>query len=493
MPLVKRSLAHPLEYAEPTIYQSSPNNLVLQNVNEASMCGVMTQLGYLASYATEIFQDLCELADTTHKRVVICTERTRNVLEEIPKVQLALSQGDSSFSEMLQGKQDLVVEQEVVQQLFVATSLPAAIDARYRGGEVKEPPDFSPVEAAMTPEEHTKHGNCAKVYSDPHFFFSEWQKQEEVRFKEQMEIKAQKKAEKKARRAKEKELKQRERGLQKTVTAKKQLNWRNRYNQDDVGGAVVVGGGGGGGGGMQGLVTVSEVADARLETVDKQRGVMAAMRGAGGGAEGVGGGGGAPPPVPKRAAPPAPVPAAAAGGSFRPPPPPKPAGSKATGGQPPPPPKKAPPAPPVQGHQEYVEPEEYVHPVVQQQSRPAPPPKREMQKKEIMPKSALNMNVLAGIKGGAKLRKAEPIVKKVDPKMNLLASIKKKGAKGGLKKVDVEKIQKERRASGLAAGGGGGGGGMFGGGGGINAILERRKFLAEESDDSDTDDDDDWD
>jgi hypothetical protein len=102
-----------------------------------SMCGVMTQLGYLASYATEIFQDLCELADTTHKRVVICTERTRNVLEEIPKVQLALSQGDSSFSEMLQGKQDLVVEQEVVQQLFVATSLPAAIDARYRGGEVK--------------------------------------------------------------------------------------------------------------------------------------------------------------------------------------------------------------------------------------------------------------------------------------------------------------------------------------------------------------------
>ena len=101
------------------------------------MVGVMTQLGYLASYATEMFQDLCELADTTHKRVINCTERTRNVLTEIPKVQLALAQGDSSFSEMLQGKQDLVVEQEVVQQLFVATSLPAAIDARYRGGEVK--------------------------------------------------------------------------------------------------------------------------------------------------------------------------------------------------------------------------------------------------------------------------------------------------------------------------------------------------------------------
>jgi len=41
-------------------------------------------------------------------------------------------------------------------------------------------------------------------------------------------------------------------------------------------------------------------------------------------------------------------------------------------------------------------------------------------------------------KGGHSLKKAAPIVKKVDPKMNLLNSIKKgAGGEGGLKHVEV--------------------------------------------------------
>ena len=60
-----------------------------------------------------------------------------------------------------------------------------------------------------------------------------------------------------------------------------------------------------------------------------------------------------------------------------------------------------------------------------------------------MPKSALDMSVLQGISGGVKLKKAAPIVKRVDPKMNLLASIKKKGG-GGLRHVDREKVEEER-------------------------------------------------
>ena len=106
------------------------------------------------------------------------------------------------------------------------------------------------------------------------------------------------------------------------------------------------------------------------------------------------------------------------------------------------------------------------------------------------------MSTLGALKGGITLKKAAPIVKKVDPKMNLLASIKTGG--GGLKHV-------ERKASGGAKNGGkdaptlgkesstGGGSstGMFGGATGINAILERRKFLVEDSSDDDSDDD--WD
>ena len=47
-------------------------------------------------------------------------------------------------------------------------------------------------------------------------------------------------------------------------------------------------------------------------------------------------------------------------------------------------------------------------------------------------------NMLADIaKGGHSLKKAAPIVKKVDPKMNLLNSIRKGAGGGGLKHVEV--------------------------------------------------------
>ncbi|GMH47236.1 hypothetical protein TL16_g00014 [Triparma laevis f. inornata] len=314
-----------------------------------------------------------------------------------------MADADSSFSQLLQPKQDLQQqEQETKNQLFVAASVPASLDARYKSEDVKPPPNFAEVELAMTDAEKAKHGDCGKVYSDPQFFFSEWEKEEEVRYRKQMEAKAQRKKEKKARKAKEKALKEKERGLakQKTVTAKKALNWKNRYNLDDVGN-------------MRVEQTISqannhnlvstrqlETGNVGLNTVDKESSVAQAMR---------------------------------AGGER--------------GGRP-------------------------------------------MPAKTVMPKSALDMSVLSGINGGGfQLKKAAPIVKKVDPKMNLLASIKKQQG-GGLKKVDQEKVKAERRASTKALEAGGGG--MFGGaGGGINAILERRKFLAEESDDSSSDED--WD
>ena len=133
-------------------------------------------------------------------------------------------------------KQDLhLQDQATMNQFFVATSVPAALEARYTSEEVRMPPDFSAVELAMTDAESGRHGPCSKVYSDPQFFFQEWMKKEEIRYNVMKEERAQKRRERKARRAKEKALKEKERGLQKTVTAKKQLNRKSRYNVDDVG------------------------------------------------------------------------------------------------------------------------------------------------------------------------------------------------------------------------------------------------------------------
>ena len=107
------------------------------------------------------------------------------------------------------------------------------------------------------------------------------------------------------------------------------------------------------------------------------------------------------------------------------------------------------------------------------------------------------MSTLGALKGGITLKKAAPVVKRVDPKMSLLASIKTGG--GGLKHVERKGSGGIKNSAGSDAptlgketSTGGGSTGMFGAATGINAILERRKFLVE--DDSDDDDsDDDWD
>ncbi len=437
------------------------------------MTGAMTQLGYLSSYATELFQDLFELSDGLHKRVQSATQRTAQLLQDLPAVEQAVADADSGFSQLLEPKQDIHVEQEPASQLFVPKTVPASIAARYASDDCHPPPDFSLVETAMTDSEHQKFGICEKQYSDPQFFFSEWERQEEARLVVLMEARAQKKAEKKARRAKEKALKEKERGLQKTVTAKKQLNWRNRYAADELGNVKVTAPQQN----TMSLVQVSQISaqDAQLG-LDQEREVTKAMRGNRASMM--------PPAQQSRPTPP-PRPA-----SNNPAPPPKPTAAPAPvagGSRPPPPPRPGKSAPPAAEPMPEPVQENYVPEIAAPTpaaSRPPPPPKpAPVPVEKRMPKGALDMSVLGGIKGGVTLKKAAPIQKRVDPKMNLLASIKKGGA---LKHVDVEEVKAQRKASVENSGGGG----MFGGGG-INKILERRKFLAEESESDSSDED--WD
>jgi len=138
--------------------------------------------GYLASYATELFQDLFDTADQLNKRVSSCTARTRTVLADIQTMQAAVESADSSFKKMLEPKSEILsVEQQPAQQLFTPASVPSSVSARYTSDDVHPPPNFDVVEAAMTEPEREKRGPCNKLYSDPLFFFSEWQRQEMAR------------------------------------------------------------------------------------------------------------------------------------------------------------------------------------------------------------------------------------------------------------------------------------------------------------------------
>jgi len=157
MPLTKRTLSHTLAYASPSLYQSSPNDQVLKNTNMAAMSGSLTQLGFLASYATEMFQELFEVAEGLGKRVASVKERTERLVVDAKNMEneIALSHvNNNSAPDGATGQ--LNVEHSLICQLFVPDTLPAALKSRYDSADVINAPDFTEVDEAMTEEEKKK-------------------------------------------------------------------------------------------------------------------------------------------------------------------------------------------------------------------------------------------------------------------------------------------------------------------------------------------------
>ena len=271
-----------------------------------SMTGALAQLGYLASYSSEMFHELCELAYDAHKRLDSCTKRTATLLEKSANFQ----PGNASASCPPDDRKGEDVEQgPVMKQVasgFLAVDMPRALHEKYMSESIKSAPDFSPVEAAMTEADRQRHGACAKIYSDPHFFFSEWKKKEEERYRAQIEAKEQRRKEKRSRKLKNckgatkgKAEASSESQPPRSLPAE-QPNWKSRYTVEDVGVAKLA---------QQrqvgqsdnkqeasSLATVSKVStrDTRLKTVDNERSVYQAIRA--GGAVKAGGGEQLPPP-----------------------------------------------------------------------------------------------------------------------------------------------------------------------------------------------------
>ena len=77
MPIIKREIVNPLAIANPELYEDSTEDSCLDDTNIAALTGILGQIGYLASYATELLDGLFRIADEVQERIVMVTSRTK--------------------------------------------------------------------------------------------------------------------------------------------------------------------------------------------------------------------------------------------------------------------------------------------------------------------------------------------------------------------------------------------------------------------------------
>eukprot|EP00636_Phaeomonas_parva_P003861 CAMPEP_0118864620 /NCGR_PEP_ID=MMETSP1163-20130328/9141_1 /TAXON_ID=124430 /ORGANISM="Phaeomonas parva, Strain CCMP2877" /LENGTH=263 /DNA_ID=CAMNT_0006798767 /DNA_START=148 /DNA_END=936 /DNA_ORIENTATION=+ len=237
MPIVKRGIAHPLAYPDPALYEQSPPDMILQNIDMASFSGAMQQLGILASYATEMFQDLYDIANEQSKRLVRASEKTSSILARLEEVEGVVSSNTQMLGTV--GGTDVAVREpvEVASGLFNKEAMPSAIKSRYVNEAVQRAPPLDTVDEIVLPETRVEWGPCAARFSNPKFFFEEFLQAEEERQRLIKEEKAKRRKERKARKEAQRRRLAEEKVAQ-APTKKKGLNWREGLEAYDLGGTT---------------------------------------------------------------------------------------------------------------------------------------------------------------------------------------------------------------------------------------------------------------
>ncbi|KAJ8598579.1 hypothetical protein CTAYLR_001707 [Chrysophaeum taylorii] len=210
MPL--RSISESLAYGHPHLYSKSNPGAILQDVSMARMTGTLAQVGLVAHYAREMFEELFALAQDTHGRVRVVGERAAGVqalLREVDEKVRMLKDEDVSRTEAA------VPRPEAVE--FSIETAPKALKERYA---VLEPvPDFSGVDSLFEED-----GKCVVKYSNPRYFLDQWAAAEMEKIKTVHKEKTDKKRRK---------LKKNESSANNTVKRPSGLNWRQRFANDD--------------------------------------------------------------------------------------------------------------------------------------------------------------------------------------------------------------------------------------------------------------------
>jgi hypothetical protein len=121
--------------------------------------------GYLAAYASEMFDNLFKFANSLNERISDINGRTARLMTQIPSVESTIT-GSSFKLEMGTAKLDRGEDQPQT-QLFLPDSKPTAIRARYESPEVFRTPALKEVNAVLLPATLAEHGPCEAKFSNP--------------------------------------------------------------------------------------------------------------------------------------------------------------------------------------------------------------------------------------------------------------------------------------------------------------------------------------
>lgn len=129
-------------------------------------------VGYLAQYAHQLLDELCEEARAVDSRITALTGRTKTLVEYMdsiaPPTAFAGGATHRSIASVgpLPEAEPLLVEKQV-NGLFTRESQPLAVRNRYRSPAVAEMPELHKIDALLQANNVPQTGPCAVQYSYP--------------------------------------------------------------------------------------------------------------------------------------------------------------------------------------------------------------------------------------------------------------------------------------------------------------------------------------
>lgn len=166
---------------------------VLDRLAVSTMIGVMNQLGQLAEYAAEVFQNLYDVASKTGTRITNVRNRVSSLGTELNKAEHTLSSKDASYFYSTQKTEAAWRRADDLSfSLFVPTSQSIAL--RNARAEAKPVPQLNLLDPYA--EDNVP---CTSKFSNPRFFFEKWLEAEQERQKKAAEDRDKRKKKKKKR------------------------------------------------------------------------------------------------------------------------------------------------------------------------------------------------------------------------------------------------------------------------------------------------------
>lgn len=174
MPLTKRLVFNPTNFASPDQLQDHEAEDTLQAHSFCKMLGSMRQLSHLSAYALEVFHHLTQLVEDVDQRTKAITRKTETVYKKLADVEKGLRtiplQPDikvSSYSsKYLKGRQ------MTTPPIFIRSTNYSSVLQQYKS--CRHPPQLWRIENMIGED-------CFQYYSYPGYFFQEWLRSELLR------------------------------------------------------------------------------------------------------------------------------------------------------------------------------------------------------------------------------------------------------------------------------------------------------------------------